>query len=56
LTIVLDQFARNMFRNDPRAYATDNAALATVEHAVRVGFDREFPVARAFFYLPFQHS
>jgi uncharacterized protein (DUF924 family) len=57
LTIVLDQFPRNMFRNDPRAYATDDAALAAAEHAVRSGFDREFPpVARAFFYLPFEHS
>ena len=55
--IVLDQFPRNMFRNDPRAYASDDAALATAEHAVRAGFDRQFPpVARAFFYLPFEHS
>jgi uncharacterized protein (DUF924 family) len=57
LTIVLDQFPRNMFRNDPRAYASDDAALATAEYALRTGFDREFPpVARAFFYLPFEHS
>src|SRR5229473_703160 len=57
LTIVLDQFPRNMFRNDPRAYASDDTALATAEYAVRTGFDREFPpVARAFFYLPFEHS
>ena len=57
LTIVLDQFPRNMFRNDPRAYASDDTALATAEYAVRAGFDREFPpIARAFFYLPFEHS
>ncbi len=57
LTIVLDQFPRNIFRNDPRAYASDDTALATAEYAVRTGFDREFPpVARAFFYLPFEHS
>ncbi len=57
LTIVLDQFPRNMFRNDPRAYASGDTALATAEYAVRAGFDREFPpVARAFFYLPFEHS
>jgi uncharacterized protein (DUF924 family) len=57
LTIVLDQFPRNMFRNDPRTYATDDTALATAEHAVRVGFDLQFPpVARAFLYLPFEHS
>jgi uncharacterized protein (DUF924 family) len=57
LTIVLDQFPRNMFRNDPRAYATDDKALASAEHAVRTGFDLQFlPVARTFFYLPFEHS
>lgn len=57
LTIMLDQFPRNMFRNDRRAYATDDKALATAEHAVWVGFDIQFPpVARAFFYLPFEHS
>ena len=57
LTIVLDQFPRNMFRNDSRTYASDDAALATAEYAVRRGFDRQFaPVARAFFYLPFEHS
>ena len=57
LTIVFDQFPRNMFRSDPRAYATDDAALAAAGHAVRSGFDHEFPpVARAFFYLPFEHS
>lgn len=57
LTIVLDQFPRNMFRNDPRAYASGETALATAEYAVRTGFDREFPpVARSFFYLPFEHS
>src|SRR5260370_27450588 len=57
LTIVLDQFPRNMFRNDPSAYASDDTALTTAEDAVRAGFDREFPpVARAFFYLPFDYS
>src|SRR6266849_914780 len=43
LTIVLDQFPRNIFRNDPRAYASDDTALATAEYAVRTGVDREFP-------------
>ncbi len=55
--IVLDQFPRNMFRDDPRAYATDGAALATAEHAVARGFDRKLTEAGArFLYTPFEHS
>ena len=55
--IVLDQFARNMFRDDPRAFATDAAALATAEHAIARGFDRELTEAGArFLYTPFEHS
>lgn len=55
--IVLDQFPRNMFRNDPRAFATDHAALAIVEDAVKKGFDDQLePERRMFLYMPFQHS
>ena len=55
--IVLDQFPRNMFRDDPRAYATDAAALATAEHAVARGFDRRLsPAGARFLYTPFEHS
>ena len=54
--IVLDQFPRNMFRDDPRAYATDAAALATAGHAIARGFDRKLSQARArFLYTPFEH-
>ena len=34
LIIVCDQFPRNMFRNDPRAFATDAQALAAAERMV----------------------
>ena len=55
--IVLDQFPRNMFRDDAKAYATDAAALATAEHAVTQGFDRKLTEAGArFLYTPFEHS
>ena len=55
--IVLDQFSRNMFRDQPRAFATDALALALAQEAVRAGADRELPpVQRAFLLLPFMHS
>jgi uncharacterized protein (DUF924 family) len=55
--LVLDQFPRNMFRDDPRAFATDRMALALAKRAIGDGFDaRVPPEQRAFVYMPFQHS
>src|SRR5919109_3792969 len=55
--IVLDQFARNMFRSSPRAFAADGLALEAARHAVERGYDRGMlPVERMFAYLPFEHS
>ena len=57
LTIVLDQFPRNMFRGDARTYAADPLARAVVDRAIARAFDQSFPpVERRFFYLPFEHS
>jgi uncharacterized protein (DUF924 family) len=57
LIILLDQFPRNLFRGEPRAFATDPDALASAQHAVERGFDQFVaPGARMFFYLPFEHS
>ena len=57
LLIVLDQFPRNMFRNDPRAYATDALARAVTAAALIKGFDAQVQAdLRLFFYLPFEHS
>ena len=57
LVIVLDQFPRNMFRGDPKSYATDEKALATAKHAVDRALDRELPpIRRSFLYMPFMHS
>lgn len=57
LLILLDQFPRNMFRDDPRAFASDARARATAKAAVARDFDlaTEGP-ARQFFYLPLMHS
>jgi uncharacterized protein (DUF924 family) len=57
LVIVLDQFARNMFRGGARAFAADPLARAVAERALARGFDQQAPLPdRQFFYLPFEHS
>ena len=57
LILVLDQFSRNMFRDDPRAFKADPIARATADAALAEGFDhRVEPELRAFFYMPFMHS
>lgn len=55
--ILTDQFPRNMFREDARAFSTDDLALEIAREAIASGFDlRIAPPARQFFYLPFEHS
>lgn len=57
LIIVLDQFPRNMFRDDPRAFATDGRAKSVACSALDQGWDMRFPEpGRQFFYMPFMHS
>ncbi|MBS0563994.1 MAG: DUF924 domain-containing protein [Proteobacteria bacterium] len=55
--IVADQFPRNMFRGDPRSFATDAAARDAARDAIARGLDLAAgEPERAFFYLPFEHS
>lgn len=55
--IVLDQFARNMFRDTPQAFSHDHLALALAEEAIRAGDDQKLPSNyRAFLYMPYMHS
>jgi len=57
LLILLDQFPRNMFRGQARAFATDPLARAVAAGAIVRGFDARAPEGmRSFFYLPFEHS
>lgn len=57
MIIVLDQFSRNMFRNDKRSFTSDPLAKSLAELAIKKGFDKKLtPVERAFVYLPFEHS
>jgi len=55
--IVLDQFSRNLFRNDVRAFTCDPLALGLAQEAVRIGADLQIaPEQRAFIYMPYMHS
>lgn len=55
--LVLDQFSRHLFRDDPRAYAADALARRLATAAIAQGWDRELGrEQRLFLYLPFQHS
>ena len=56
LLILLDQFPRNMFRGEARAFTSDALARAVASRAILNGFDGAFPDMRGFFYLPFTHS
>ncbi len=55
--LVLDQFSRNLYRDDARAFASDTLALALAQEAVAAGADRALtPVQRSFLYMPYMHS
>ncbi len=57
LLLLLDQFPRNMFRNSPRAFATDAMAVAIAQRAIAQDFDQAYPnPERRFFYIPFMHA
>jgi len=57
LVIALDQFPRNLFRGEAKAFATDARALGAARQAIDAGHDAGMlPVERLFLYLPFEHS
>ncbi len=57
LILILDQFSRNLFRGDARAFAADAYCRLIAEGAIARRFDKiATPEARPFFYLPFMHS
>ncbi len=57
LVLVLDQFSRNLFRDDPRAFDQDAKALSLAKAAIAKGYDKAVPEERqVFFYVPFEHS
>jgi uncharacterized protein (DUF924 family) len=57
LVIVLDQFPLNMFRGDPRSFATEAASRAVAGRAIARGFDQALtPEQQSFLYMPYMHS
>jgi uncharacterized protein (DUF924 family) len=55
--LLTDQFPRNIFRNDPSAFATDRLALHAAGQAIHRRWDLRLPEPeRQFFYLPLMHS
>lgn len=57
LVLLLDQFSRNLFREDGRAFAQDPYAVDIALQAIADGFDTKVdPALKAFFYMPFMHS
>ena len=55
--ILADQFSRNMYRNQGKAFASDRIALSAAKQAIHRGWDlRIDEPARQFFYLPLMHS
>lgn len=55
--ILFDQFPRNMFRGQAKAFASDELARSLVHKALSAGADLETPEPlRQFYYLPLEHS
>lgn len=55
--IVLDQFSRNIYRDNPKSFAADSIALILAQTAIANGIDQQLnQEQRGFLYLPFMHS
>jgi uncharacterized protein (DUF924 family) len=55
--LVFDQMPRNMFRDTPRAFATDRRALSIAQEGIDRGFESGLTKdERMFLYLPFEHA
>jgi uncharacterized protein (DUF924 family) len=57
LVIVLDQFPRNMFRGEAKAFSSDALAREVAGRAIARGVDKRItPPLLQFLYMPFMHS
>ena len=55
--IVLDQFSRNLYRDQAESFAADPMALALAQTAIDKGFDKALSSSeRSFLYMPYMHS
>ncbi len=57
LILLLDQLPRNLYRDTPQAYETDQKAIDVAKYALDHKFDEDLDwTKRLFMYLPFQHA
>ena len=57
LIILLDQFSRNLFRNNAKAFAMDNKALQIANYVINKKFHEKLTIDQLIFiFLPFMHS
>ena len=57
LVIILDQFPLHMFRNEARAFFSEQQARDCAEHAILNKLDEDLNnEQKAFLYIPFMHS
>ncbi|WHA05546.1 DUF924 domain-containing protein [Candidatus Bandiella numerosa] len=56
--ILFDQFPRNMFRGEAKAFATDYKALKLAHHSIENKLDEQLTNKdhKQFLYIPFMHS
>ena len=55
--IVLDQFSRNIFRDQPQSFAHDAMALCLAQEAIAAGADKGLTEQQQpFMYMPYMHS
>ncbi|MEZ0148826.1 MAG: DUF924 family protein [Candidatus Reddybacter sp.] len=55
--IILDQFSRNLFRDQAKAFAHDSLALALAQQTIAAGIDQRLSAKqRGFLYMPYMHS
>lgn len=55
--IIIDQFSRNIYRDDAKAYNSDSMSLVLAQEAIYGNHHKSFEdVHKTFLYMPFMHS
>lgn len=55
--ILLDQFSRNIYRDQPQSFASDPLSLCLAQEAVAAGVDQQLEAdQKTFLYMPYMHS
>lgn len=55
--LILDQFSRNIYRDDPKSFAFDGMALVLAQNCIAKKLHLDLDVShRRFLYMPYMHS